>query len=137
MLANKLDLEIDSYTKPGFLTVSCVPVKWNRTEKVLGDKLTTSISLEQPIALAQMISADIAVESVWHTILDELLHEMFEGQLKDLIPDFISPDDPIYEHITNRFNNDVREDVYNAYFTPESILNLQSTLTKILRNNEL
>lgn len=137
MLSNKIQLDIDILTETNILKISCVPHKWSGNN--ISDepkRISLSHQMNDGIRLGELIpNAD---DSVMHAILDEILYELFEQDLKALIPEYISPDDPIYSHLMDRFgNNELRDKIYKAYFTEESLFELKKTLNKIIYKHEL
>ena len=136
MLAKKIDLLIDTSSNPDVIVVECLPVRWVDGEQKVEDKRVLSLSLKPMRELSKMIpdADDVAKRE----ILDELLLNLFEKDFKDLIPGFLSNEDPIYEHLMERFiSGDLREKIYSAYFTEESLFNLKNTLRKIIYGYEL
>lgn len=137
MLAKKIDLLIDIGSNPDVIVVECLPVRWVDGEQKVEDKRVLSLSLKPMRELSKMIPD--ADDVARHEILDELLLNLFEKTFKDLIPGFLSNEDPIYEHLMERFiiSKDLREKIYSAYFTEESLFNLKNTLRKIIYGYEL
>lgn len=136
MLAKKIDLLIDTSSNPDVIVVECLPVRWFDGEQKVEDKRVLSLSLKPMKELSRMIpDADNVAR---REILDELLLNLFEKDFKDLIPGFLSNEDPIYEHLMERFiSGDLREKIYSAYFTEESLFNLKNTLRKTIYGYEL
>ncbi len=136
MLNEKIKLKIDLDNDK--IHVSCVPVSTNATLNTDDNKKEFGVDLDlnstKPLVSLGFLPLDNIINKISSGILDELLKGLVDEHFLTCLDEYLSPEDPIYEHIMSRLY-DNRNEIYHCYFDNDSLRDLYNQISDYLSKN--